>query len=149
MKGSVEMAPRLELADAVCDLVATGSTLEANRLVEVETVFESQAVIISGAGKFEPETGLIVDRLLLRIRGVQASANTKYVMLNAPKSSLNEIKKLLPGADAPTVIALQDRDDIVAIHAVCHESVFWETMEGLTKAGATAILVLPIEKMML
>lgn len=148
MNGSVEVAPRLDIADVICDLVSTGSTLEANGLKAVETILESEAVLI---GTARPQTGekrRTRERLLTRIDGVLASVATKYIMLNAPLASLPQIKKLLPGANAPTVIPLDGSDGIVAVHAVCRESVFWETMEQLKAAGASAILVVPIEKMM-
>ncbi len=148
MNGSVEVAPRLEIADVICDLVSTGSTLEANGLKAVETILESEAMMIGTAQAQTGEKKRTRDRLLTRIDGVLASVATKYIMLNAPVASLPEIKKLLPGANAPTVIPLDGSDDIVAVHAVCRESVFWETMEQLKAAGASAILVVPIEKMM-
>jgi ATP phosphoribosyltransferase len=148
MKGSVEVAPRLALADVICDLVSTGATLEANGLKAVETVMESEAVLIGTSRDFSDEKAGTSARLLTRIDGVLASAETKYIMLNAPLSALPKIKALLPGAGAPTVMPLEGCDDKVAVHAVCRESVFWETMEQLKEAGASAILVVPIEKMM-
>ena len=148
MRGAVEVAPRLKLSHAICDLVSTGATLETNGLVSLETVLESEAVLIRSregcVRELEPVAGSIVER----IRGVTASRGAKYVMMNAPRAHLAEISALLPGADAPTVIPLAGRDDVVAVHAVCQESVFWETLERLKAAGATAVLVLPIEKMM-
>lgn len=149
MKGSVEVAPRLAVADVICDLVSTGSTLEANGLKAVETIMESEAVLISTTRDISSEKEQISTRLLTRFEGVLASAETKYIMLNAPMASLPEIKALLPGAGAPTVMPLEGSDENVAVHAVCRESVFWETMEQLKAAGASAILVVPIEKMMI
>lgn len=148
MKGSVEVAPRLAVADVICDLVSTGSTLEANGLKAVETIMESEAVLIGTAGELSGEKAKTSARLLTRFEGVLASAETKYIMLNAPVSALPEIRALLPGAGAPTVMPLEGSDENVAVHAVCRESVFWETMEQLKAAGASAILVVPIEKMM-
>ncbi len=149
MKGSVEVAPRLAVADVICDLVSTGSTLEANGLKAVETIMESEAVLIGTALELSAEKAKTSARLLTRFDGVLASAETKYIMLNAPLSALPKIKALLPGAGAPTVMPLEGSDGNVAVHAVCRESVFWETMEQLKEAGASAILVVPIEKMML
>jgi ATP phosphoribosyltransferase len=149
LSGSVEIAPRLGLADAICDLVASGSTLEANKLRAVETIFKSTAVLLRNARDLTPEKAHALQILLSRIDGVQKAAGTKYIMLHAPKASLAEIKQLLPGSENPTILPLAGDDTKVALHAVCAEAVFWETMESLKKAGASSILVLPIEKMML
>ncbi len=148
MRGAVEVAPRLKLAQAICDLVSTGATLEANGLVAVDTVMRSEAVLIRGAKVADAELAHVADSIVQRFRGVSASQGAKYVMMNAPKASLPEISRILPGAGAPTVTPLAGNDDAVAVHAVCQESVFWETLEELRAAGASAILVLPIEKMM-
>ena len=148
MHGSVEVAPRLGVADAICDLVATGSTLEANGLKAVETVLECEALLVGTGQPITPEKQQTQDRLLARIDGVLASRETKYIMLNAPLKALPNIRKLLPGSASPTVIPLEGSADMVAVHAVCRESVFWETLEDLKGAGASAILVVPIEKMM-
>jgi len=149
LSGSVEIAPRLGLADAICDLVATGSTLEANRLRAVETVFASAAVLIRDDRPLNAEKSHSLEILLRRIDGVQKAAEAKYIMLHAPKAALPEIKKLLPGSENPTMLPLAGDDTKVAVHAVCAEAVFWETLESLKRAGASSILVLPIEKMML
>jgi ATP phosphoribosyltransferase len=149
LSGSVEIAPRLGLADAICDLVASGSTLEANKLRAVETIFQSTAVLLRNSRELAADKSHALEILLRRIDGVQKAAGTKYIMLHAPKAALAEIKKLLPGSENPTVLPLAGDDTKVALHAVCAESVFWETMESLKKAGASSILVLPIEKMML
>ena len=148
MRGAVEVAPRLKLAAAICDLVSTGATLEANGLVAKETVFESQAVLIKSPVAPEPGLQHLLDSIIERMAGVVSSQGAKYVMLNAPRAALDEITALLPGAGAPTVMPLMGRDDAVAVHAVCQEAVFWETLEKLKAAGASAVLVLPIEKMM-
>ncbi len=148
MRGAVEVAPRLKLAHAICDLVSTGATLETNGLVSVETILESEAVLIKCRQLRDPSLQPVAESLVARIRGVSASRGAKYVMMNAPRARLAEISALLPGADAPTVTPLAGRDDTVAVHAVCQESVFWETLERLKAAGASALLVLPIEKMM-
>jgi ATP phosphoribosyltransferase len=149
LSGSVEIAPRLGLADAICDLVATGSTLEANQLRAVETIFRSTAVLLRGDRALNAEKSHALDILLRRIDGVQLAAEAKYIMLHAPKAALPAIKKLLPGSENPTLLPLAGDDTKVALHAVCQEAVFWETMEALKKEGASSILVLPIEKMML
>jgi ATP phosphoribosyltransferase len=149
LSGSVEIAPRLGLADAICDLVATGSTLEANKLRAVETIFKSTAVLLRNARELPVEKSHALEILLRRIDGVQKAAGTKYIMLHAPKANLAAIKQLLPGSENPTILPLAGDDTKVALHAVCSEAVFWETMESLKKAGASSILVLPIEKMML
>jgi ATP phosphoribosyltransferase len=148
LSGAVEIAPRLGRADAICDLVSTGSTLLANRLTEVETVLESHAVLIRTPIELPPVKNEWVERLLMRIDGVQQVKESKYIMLHAPRSALPEIRKLLPGSESPTIIPLEGHPDKVAIHAVCRENVFWETLESLKKAGASALLVLPVEKML-
>src|SRR5690606_304947 len=148
MRGAVEVAPRLTLADAICDLVSTGATLEANGLVALTTVLESEAVLVRSTRSLDPDIDAVAESLMSRFRGVVASQDAKYVMMNAPRSALPRLTEILPGAGAPTVMALAGRDDAVAVHAVCQESVFWETLEALKEAGASAILVLPIEKMM-
>lgn len=148
MKGSVEVAPRLKIGDAVCDIVSTGATLDANGLKAVATVFESEAILIRNVNAFSAEKRAVFDALLTRIRGVMNSRDAKYIMMNAPRHAVPAITKFLPGADAPTILDLAGDGEKVAIHAVCRESVFWETLESLKKLGASAILVLPIEKMM-
>ena len=148
MGGSVEVAPRMHIAEAICDLVSTGATLEANGLEAFETVLESEAVLIRAPGARAPEIEETAELLADRFTGVIASRQTKYILLNAPKDRLDEIRAALPGADAPTVAPVVGRDDVVAVHAVCTEEVFWHTLESLKAAGARSILVLPIEKMM-
>jgi ATP phosphoribosyltransferase len=148
LSGAVEIAPRLGRADLICDLVSTGSTLQANHLREVEMVLESHAVLIRTPLELPPEKDEWVERLLMRIEGVQSVRESKYIMLHAPRSALSEIRKLLPGSESPTIIPLEGFPDRVAVHAVCRENVFWETLESLKKAGASALLVLPVEKML-
>ncbi len=148
LSGAVEIAPRLGRADAICDLVSTGSTLQANHLREVETVLESHAVLIRTPVKLPPEKEDWVQRLLMRIEGVEQVRESKYILLHAPRAALAEVRRLLPGCEAPTIIPLEGHPDKVAVHAVCRENVFWETLEGLKKAGASALLVLPVEKML-
>lgn len=146
--GAVEIAPRLGRADFICDLVSTGSTLAANQLREVETVLESEAALIRTAAELPPAKVEWIERLLMRIEGVQQVRESKYIMLHAPRSALAEITRLLPGSEAPTILPLEGREDRVAVHAVCRENVFWETLENLKAAGASAMLVLPVEKML-
>ncbi|MGD9599837.1 MAG: ATP phosphoribosyltransferase [Steroidobacteraceae bacterium] len=148
LSGAVEIAPRLGRADAICDLVSTGSTLDANHLEEVETVLESHAVLIRTPVALAPVKSDWVERLLMRIDGVQQVKESKYIMLHAPRAALEEIRRLLPGSESPTIIPLEGHPDKVAIHAVCRENVFWETLESLKRAGASALLVLPVEKML-
>jgi ATP phosphoribosyltransferase len=148
LSGSVEIAPRLGRSDLICDLVSTGSTLQANHLTEVETVLESHAVLIRTPVALAPVKDEWAQRLLMRIDGVEQVRESKYIMLHAPRSALGEITRLLPGSEAPTVIPLEGHPDRVAVHAVCPENVFWETLESLKKAGASALLVLPVEKML-
>jgi ATP phosphoribosyltransferase len=148
LSGAVEIAPRLKRADLICDLVASGSTLEANHLKEVATVLDSQAVLIRTGVQLPPGKEEWVRRLLMRIDGVQQVRESKYIMLHAPRSALLEIAKLLPGSESPTIIPLEGSSDRVAVHAVCRENVFWETLESLKQAGASALLVLPVEKML-
>jgi len=148
LSGAVEIAPRLGRADAICDLVSTGSTLAANHLVEAETVLESHAVLIRTPVALAPVKNDWVERLLMRIDGVQQVKESKYIMLHAPRAALPEIRRLLPGSESPTIIPLEGHPDRVAIHAVCRENVFWETLEGLKAVGASALLVLPVEKML-
>ena len=148
LSGAVEIAPRLGRADAICDLVSTGSTLQANHLREVCTVFESQAALIRTPVKLPDVRESWIARLLMRMDGVQQVRESKYIMLHAPRSALPAITRLLPGSEGPTVIPLEGHPDKVAVHAVCRENVFWETLESLKAAGASALLVLPVEKML-
>ena len=148
LSGAVEIAPRLGRADLVCDLVATGTTLAANHLREVATVLESEATLIRTPVELPEEKAAWLRRLLLRIDGVQQVRESKYIMLHAPRSALPQIRRLLPGSESPTVIPLEGCEDRVAVHAVCRENVFWETLESLKAAGASAVLVLPVEKML-
>jgi ATP phosphoribosyltransferase len=146
--GAVEIAPRLGKADFICDLVSSGSTLEANQLREVETVMESEAVVIRNGAQQPDLKRHWIDRLLQRLDGVLQVRESKYVMLHAPRGALDEIVALLPGSESPTVIPLDGNGDKVAVHAVCRENVFWETLENLKGAGASSLLVVPVEKML-
>ncbi len=147
MEGAVEVAPRTHLADAICDLVSTGNTLISNGLREEDIILQSQAVIVRNSD-MDTESAGLCDKLLARITAVLRAENSRYIMLNSPIAALEDIKSLLPGSHAPTVMPLQGRDDMVAVHAVCDEEVFWSTMEDLKTRGASSILVVPIEKML-
>ena len=146
--GAVEIAPKLGTADYICDLVSSGATLVANGLKEVEVLLESEAIIIQTLAKLSDEKQALVDRILQRLDGVLQVRESKYIMLHAPRTALQEIRRLLPGSESPTVIPLEGTDDIVAVHVVCREYVFWETLENLKAAGASSLLVLPVEKML-
>ncbi|MCF7354553.1 ATP phosphoribosyltransferase [Vibrio sp. CK2-1] len=148
LTGSVEVAPRAGLADAIADLVSTGATLEANGLKEAEVIFRSKATLIQRIGEFSAEQDSLIEKLLTRMQGVIQAKESKYIMLHAPSDKLEQIKQLLPGAEDPTVLPLSQEKNRVAVHLVSTENLFWETMEGLKELGASSILVLPIEKMM-
>ena len=146
--GAVEIAPKLGKADFICDLVSTGSTLDANGMREVDTLLQSEAVVIQTQAPLSDEKQALIAKLLQRLDGVLQVRESKYIMLHAPRSALQEIRDLLPGSEAPTVVPLEGAPDKVAIHAVCRENVFWETLENLKAAGASSLLVLPVEKML-
>lgn len=146
--GAVEIAPKLGKADFICDLVSTGGTLRANGLEEVATVLESEAIVIQTQAPLSSEKQALVEKLLQRLDGVLQVHGSKYIMLHAPREALDEIRTLLPGSESPTVIPLDGADDKVVVHAVCRENVFWETLENLKAAGASSLLVLPVEKML-
>jgi ATP phosphoribosyltransferase len=146
--GSVEVAPRAGLADAICDLVSTGATLEANGLKEVEVIYRSKAVLVQAPNPLNDAKQKLIDKLLPRIQGMQQVRESKYIMLHAPKDKLDAITDLLPGAERPTIMQLAGDTNQVALHVVSSETLFWETMEQLKALGASSILVLPIEKMM-
>ena len=147
MEGAVEVAPRTHLADVICDLVSTGNTLISNGLVEKDVILESQAVLATNKIN-DPDIAAVADKITSRIKAVLRAENSRYIMLNSPSESLEAIKAVLPGSQSPTVMPLQDCEDMVAVHAVCEEGVFWDTMEGLKANGANSILVVPIEKML-
>ena len=147
MEGAVEVAPRTHLADAICDLVSTGNTLISNGLREEDIILQSQAVIVRNSD-MDPVSAGLCEKLLARITAVLRAENSRYIMLNSPIAALEDIKAILPGSQSPTVMPLQGRDDMVAVHAVCNEEVFWSTMEDLKSRGASSILVVPIEKML-
>jgi len=146
--GAVEIAPKLGKADYICDLVSTGATLAANQLREVQTVLESEAVVIQTRAPLSDLKQEWMGKILQRLDGVLQVRESKYIMLHAPRDALAEITRLLPGSESPTVIPLDGQDDKLAVHVVCRENVFWETLENLKSAGASSLLVLPVEKML-
>jgi len=148
LSGSVEIAPGLGTADAIADLVSTGATLRANHLRELEVLFESTAALYGSQTELAEDKQELLDRLLARLDGVLQAAESKYVMLHAPRSAVDRITRLLPGVEHPSLMDLEGAPDRVALHAVCREALFWEHLEALKAEGATAILVLPVEKML-
>ncbi|MBP1652879.1 MAG: phosphoribosyltransferase [Bacteroidetes bacterium] len=147
ISGSVEIAPGIGLADAICDLVSSGSTLFMNGLKEVEVILKSEAVLISN-GSLTPEQQAILRKLQFRIQAVKKAKNTKYILLNAPNDKLKEIIALLPGMKSPTVLPLAE-EGWSSVHSVLNENEFWDIIESLKEAGAQGILVVPIEKMII
>jgi ATP phosphoribosyltransferase len=145
ISGSVEIAPGIGLADAVCDIVSSGSTLMTNGLHEVTTILRSEAVII-GNRNLTDDKKAILERLLFRIRAVKNSRENKYILLNAPESSIQEICRILPGMKSPTILPLAEKG-WCSLHSVVKEDEFWERIDQLKSAGAEGILVIPIEKM--
>ena len=142
--GSVELTPFIGIADVIFDLVSTGATLESNNLKEFKTILNSEAILIGNA-KSNNHNQQIINRLVSRITSVIEADESKYVMFNALAKDTDKLIELLPGVESPTVIPLADKSK-VAIHAVCKEEVFWETIETLKENGASSLLVLPIEK---
>jgi len=147
ISGSVEIAPSIGLADAICDLVSSGSTLFSNGLKEAETILVSEAVLVA-TNLISAEKQAIIDRLLFRIESVKKARNTKYILLNAPNDKLPAIIALLPGMKSPTVLPLAE-PGWSSVHSVLNENDFWEIIEQLKAAGAQGILVVPIEKMVI
>jgi ATP phosphoribosyltransferase len=145
ISGSVEIAPSIGLADAVCDLVSSGSTLFSNGLREVETVMKSEAVLIKRPN-LEAKLETILDKLMFRIKAVKSAKQNKYILLNAPNEKLSEIIALLPGIKSPTVMPLAE-GSWSSVHSVINENDFWEVVEKLRDAGAEGILVLSIDQM--
>lgn len=145
--GSVEIAPGIGLADAVCDLVSTGSTLLTNGLKEVETIMESEAMFVASKKRTE-ENDLLLQKLLLRMEAVKKAKNNKYILLNAPDETLEEIVNILPGMKSPTIMPLAE-PGWSSVHSVVQENVFWDVIEKLKALKAEGILVIPIEKMIL
>ncbi|MEZ4827045.1 MAG: ATP phosphoribosyltransferase [Bacteroidia bacterium] len=147
ISGSVEVAPGIGLAHAICDLVSSGSTLLANGLKEVEVIFRSEAVLVSTPNLHSSKKE-ILDRLLFRIHSVLRAENYKYILMNVPNESIPLVAKYLPGMKSPTVMPLAE-EGWSSVHSVIREDEFWEVIENLKSAGAQGILVAPIEKMVM
>jgi ATP phosphoribosyltransferase len=145
ISGSVEIAPGIGLADAICDLVSSGSTLFTNGLKEVEVLLKSEAVLTANK-KLSAENKDILNKLLLRINAVKTAKNNKYILLNAPNNQLKNISSLLPGMKSPTIMPLAE-EGWSSVQSVVNENDFWEVIEKLKSFGAEGIIVLPIEKM--
>jgi ATP phosphoribosyltransferase len=145
ISGSVEIAPGIGLADAIFDIVSSGSTLVSNRLKEVEVVMKSEAILIANPN-LSPEKQEILDELIFRIESVQRAEGKKYILLNVPNEKIEEITNLLPGMKSPTLVPLA-KEGWSSMHSVIDEKEFWEVIGRLKKAGAEGILVIPIEKM--
>jgi ATP phosphoribosyltransferase len=145
ISGSVEIAPGIGLADAICDIVSTGSTLLSNGLKEVEVVVQSEAVIIASPD-LDREKRIILNKLLFRIEAVQKAKNNKYILLNCPDSAIEKITSVIPGMKSPTIIPLK-REGWSSLHSVVDENDFWDKIDQLKSFGAEGILVVPIEKM--
>lgn len=145
ISGSVEIAPGIGLADAICDIVSTGSTLLSNGLKEVETVMQSEAVMIAGP-ELSDEKKEILDRLLFRLEAVNSAKNNKYILLNCPDEAIEKITSVIPGMKSPTVMPLSKKG-WSSLHSVVNENAFWEKIDQLKSFGAEGILVIPIEKM--
>ncbi len=145
ISGSVEIAPSIGLAEAICDIVSSGSTLISNGLKEVERVFKSEAVLIAN-DKLSEEKRQILNKLLFRIKAVQRAQKAKYILLNAPNDKLQEISDLLPSIKSPTILPLSE-SGWSSLHSVVNEDDFWDIIEKIKAAGAQGILVIPIEKM--
>lgn len=148
LSGSVEIAPRLGKADAICDLVSTGGTLAANQLREVETVLASEAVLAAPAQPFTDARGELASLLLRRLDGIIDVRDSRLVMLHAPRAALARIIALLPAANAPSVMALDGSTDAVALQTVCRGAITWQHLEDVKRAGASQVLVLPVEQML-
>ena len=149
LNGAVEIAPHAGLADAICDLVSSGATLEANGLKEVEVIYRSKACIIQKTANLDASLQDLMDKLLMRTDGVIQARESKYIMMHVDKNNLEAVIALLPGAERPTLLPLANDENKIALHMVSKETLFWETMEQLKMLGASSILVLPIEKMLL
>ncbi len=145
LSGSVELAPALNVADAICDIVSTGSTARMNGLRPLLTVLTSQAVLVANPRSLrDKRTGPLIERLLIRIRAVLEARGKRYLMMNAPARSLPKLQRVIPSLKSPTVVPLA-ATGMVAVHSVVAEDVFWDVMERLKAAGATDIVVVPIE----
>lgn len=148
LSGSVEIAPRLGKAEAICDLVSSGATLLANQLREAAVIFRSEAVLVAPAEPFEDARGELAALLLRRLDGVLSVRDSKLVMFQAARAALPDLLKLLPDADAPTVLSLDGEHSQVSLQAVCRTALTWQRLEDMKRAGARGVLVLPVERML-
>ena len=147
ISGSVEIAPSLDVADAICDLVSTGSTLRINDLEAIEVVLKSEAFLMANPKSLQDKRKRqIIERLRIRFQSNIKARRTKYIMMNAPRTALEKIKDILPGMKSPTIVPLAE-EGMIALHSAVPEELFWDVIERLKKAGASDILVVPIEKM--
>lgn len=147
ISGSVEIAPGIKLADAICDIVSSGSTLFTNNLKEVKTILESQAVVVAN-NQLSPQKQKLLDKLLFRMRAVKQSSRNKYILLNAPNEAVEAIANVLPGMKSPTITPLAE-EGWSSMQSVIEEDDFWNVIEQLKTLGAEGILIVPIEKMVL
>jgi len=147
--GAVELAPSLGKADLICDLVSSGQTLKSHNLTEGQMILESTAVVIRSMQSTDSIQSNWVNKLIERIQGVLQVKESKYIMMHAPRASIDSITDLLPGTESPTIIPLEGTTETVALHVVCKENIFWETLEDLKTKGASSILVVPVEKMLM
>lgn len=148
LAGSVEIAPRLGTADVICDLVSTGATLAANQLKEVEVLLHSEAILLGSSREYGDERQDLLELLLRRIDGVMRVRESKLLMLHAPRAALDTIMALLPEAERPTVVPLAGSADEVSVHVVCRQALGWKHLEDMKAAGASGMLVLPVEQML-
>lgn len=148
LSGSVEIAPRLGKAEAICDLVSSGATLTANQLLEVATILESEAVLAAPVNGFHGERAKLAAMLMRRLDGVLQVRDSKLVMLHVDRTELDAVLSLLPRADAPSVLMLDGNRDAVALQAVCQGTITWQHLEDIKRAGARRVLVLPVEQML-
>jgi len=148
LSGAVEIAPRLEVADAISDLVSSGNTLKANGLIELETIFESETELIRTNKPLSAGKQQLVKKILQRMEGYQQAERSRYIMMNAPADAVPKIRSIIPSLKSPTIVPLAE-EGMVAIHTVVPLSTFWQVMEQLKAAGASGIVMLPIESMIM
>ncbi|CAN5352245.1 ATP phosphoribosyltransferase [soil metagenome] len=148
LSGSVEIAPRLQIADAITDLVSTGGTLKANGLMEIEKIFDSETQLIKTNKPLSDGKQQLIDKMLQRIEGQKTASESRYIMMNAPETAVPKIKQIIPSMKSPTVMPLAD-NGMVAVHTVIPIDTFWDVMENLKEAGASDIVMLPIESMII
>jgi ATP phosphoribosyltransferase len=145
LRGSVELAPTLDVADAICDIISTGTTARVNSLRPLYSILESEAILIANRRALRGgKKRSLIERLVIRISGSLQAQGRRYMMMNAPRSAVPRLKKIIPSLKSPTVVPLAE-EGMVALHSVVPEDVFWDVMERLKKAGASDIIVVPIE----